>query len=104
MINVTDKAAAQILHSAEISGINDAILRIAVKQQDDGSFHYAMGFDDAISDTDVRFQESGIELVISEASKPFAEDLTIDFVELDNGETNFIFINPKDKNYSPGEA
>jgi iron-sulfur cluster assembly protein len=101
MITVTVSAAEQIRHSAKESGINDAILRIAIKRMDDGSFHYAMGFDDAISSSDLRFENAGIQLVISDASKTLAENMTLDYVELDNGEKNFIFLNPNDKNYVP---
>lgn len=101
MIKVTPDAAEQILFSAKESGIHDAILRVAIKQLEDNSLHYAMGFDDAISDSDLRFEAAGINFVVSETSKPFAEGMTIDFVELENGEKNFIFLNPNDKNYTP---
>lgn len=101
MITVTPSAASQILFSARESGIQDAVLRVAVKQLEDGSLHYAMGFDDAIAETDHRFEAEGVQLVVSDSSRPLAENMTIDYVELDNGEMNFIFLNPNDKNYSP---
>ena len=101
MITVTPDAAKQIQFSAKESGINDAVLRIAIKQIEDGSLHYAMGFDDAISDTDLRFENEGVQLVIAETSQSYAKDMTLDYVKLDNGEKNFVFINPNDKNYSP---
>lgn len=101
MITVTPGAAEQIKLSAKQTGITDAILRIAIKQIEDGSLHYAMGFDDAISDTDIRFEDAGIQLVISEISQDYAKGMTLDYVELDDGEKNFVFLNPNDKNYSP---
>ena len=101
MITVTPDAAKQIQHSAKESGITDAILRIAIKQLEDGSLHYAMGFDDAISEADFRFENEGIQLVIATTSQDLAREMTLDYVKLDNGEKNFIFINPNDKNYSP---
>lgn len=101
MITVTPDAAKQIQFSAKESGITDAILRIAIKQIEDGSLHYAMGFDDAISETDLRFENEGIQLVIAVTSQDYAKDMTLDYVELDSGEKNFVFINPNDKNYSP---
>lgn len=101
MINVTPNAASQIQFSAKESGMQDAVLRIAIKQQQDGSLHYAIGFDDAISESDFRFEDQGVQMVIAESSQQYAKDMTIDFVELDNGEKNFIFLNPNDKNYSP---
>lgn len=100
MITVTPDAATQIQFSAKESGIQNAILRIAIKQLEDGSLHYAMGFDDAISDSDLRFETQGVELVIADSSQQYAQDMTIDYVELDNGEMNFIFLNPNDKNYN----
>jgi len=101
MITVTPSAASQIQFSANESGIQNAVLRVAVKKLEDGTLHYAMGFDDAISDTDIRFENEGIQLVVSETSKPLAQDMTIDYVELDNGEMNFIFINPNDPSVNP---
>jgi len=101
MITVTPDAAEQIRFSARESGINDATLRIAIKQLQDKSLHYAMGFDEAISDTDLRFETEGVKLVVAESSKALADGMTIDFVELEDGEKNFIFLNPNDSNYSP---
>ena len=104
MIKVTQTAATQIQYSAEQSGITDAVLRIAVKPMQDGSLHYAMGFDDAIAESDLRFEVEGVKMVIAETSKKYAEDMTIDYVKLDNGEENFIFLNPNDGNYTPPVA
>jgi iron-sulfur cluster assembly protein len=104
MITVTPNAAEQIRHSAQQSGINDAVLRVAVKQLQDNSLHYAMGFDDAISDTDLRFETEGIQMVVAESSRNLAEGMTIDYVELDDGEKNFIFLNPNDSNYSSSDV
>lgn len=101
MITVTPNAASQIQISAKESGIQNAILRVAIKQLEDGSLHYAMGFDEAISESDIRFETQGLQLVISDSSKQYAEEMTIDYVKLDNGEMNFIFLNPNDKNYNP---
>lgn len=101
MITVTPSAASQIQYSAEQSGIQHAVLRIAIKKQQDGSLHYAIGFDDAISETDTRFETEGVQLVIAQNSKQYAQDMTIDYVKLDDGEMNFIFLNPNDSNYSP---
>lgn len=101
MITVTPNAAEQILFSAKESGINEAILRVAIKQLDDESLHYALGFDDAISEVDLRFEVEGVQMVIAKSSQTLANGMTIDYVELENGEKNFIFINPNDKSYNP---
>lgn len=98
MITVSPNAASQIELSAQQSDINNAVMRIAIRKLDDGSFHYALGFDDAISAQDVQFQSEGINLVVSPDSLDLGRELMIDYVELDSGEKNFIFINPADPN------
>lgn len=103
MIHISKTAAEQIKQSAQQSDIANTTLRIAIKKNEDGSLHYAMGFDDAISDEDHKFVSNDIDLVISPASIALATGMTIDYVELDDKQYNFIFINPNDPNYSPGE-
>jgi len=76
-------------------------LRIAVKQQDDGSFHYAMGFDEQRLPGDTFFNFDGVDLVVATASKELAEGMTIDFVEIEPGKPEFIFMNPNDPSYVP---
>ena len=75
-------------------------LRIAIKHQDDGSFHYAMGFDQQRLPGDVFVNIDDLSLVVSEKSKDLAEGLTIDYVELEPGKQEFIFLNPNDPTYS----
>ncbi len=98
MITISKNAASQIEYSASESGISKAVMRVAIRKLDDGSFHYALGFDDAFSHQDIQFKSEGIDLVVSPESLGLGRELTIDFVELDTGEKNFIFINPTDPN------
>lgn len=100
MITVSPNAASQIELSAQQSGIPNAVMRVAIRKLDDGSFHYALGFDDAIAAQDIQFKSEGIDLVTSPESLDLGQELIIDFVELDSGEKNFIFINPSDPNCS----
>lgn len=102
MIHITETAAEQIIKSIDQSaGVDQSLLRIAVKKNDDGSFHYAMGFDDAITEDDHKFECNGVNLVISPKSVELATGMTIDFVELENEQFNFIFMNPNDPAYVP---
>ena len=79
MITVTPSAAQQILYSAKETGIDDAVLRVAIKKMADDSLHYAMGFDDAISDNDLRIDNlavSGHHARVVKAGERFVlEDL-----------------------------
>jgi len=103
MIKLSSEAAKQILFSAEQNNMPSAPLRIAIKEQDDGSFHYAMGFDEQRLPGDVFVNIDKINMVVSEKSKILAEGMTIDYVELEPGKLEFIFLNPNDPTYTaPG--
>ena len=101
MISVTTSALEQIKFSATQGEMGTTPLRIAIKEQDDGSFHYAMGFDEQRLPGDSFFNFDGVDLVVSETSKDLAEGMTIDFVELEPGKSEFIFLNPNDPTYVP---
>jgi len=101
MIKLTDAAVKQILHSAEQGEMHAIPLRVAIKEQDDGSFHYAMGFDEQRLPGDVFVNIEDISLVVSETSKDLVEGMTIDYVELEAGKQEFIFLNPNDPTYRP---
>ncbi len=103
MIKLSSEAAKQILISAEQNNMPSVPLRIAIKELDDGSFHYAMGFDEQRLPGDVFVNIDKINMVVSEKSKDLAEGMTIDYVELEPGKLEFIFLNPNDPSYTaPG--
>ena len=100
MITVTDNAAAQIKLSAEQGKAEGMALRIAATRNDDNSIHYGMGFDDS-KEEDISISAGDIEIIVSPASAELLKDTTIDFVELEPGKFQFIFLNPNDPNYKP---
>ena len=104
MIRVTSSAIEQMRRSAEDGGMTSMPLRIAVKTEEDGSFHYAMGFDEQRLPGDEFYNFDGIDLVVSTTSKPLADGMTIDYVELEPGSWQFIFLNPNDPAYVPPQA
>lgn len=95
MIKITPEAARQIRHSAELTDSQNLHLRIAVRREDDGSFVYGMGFDE-MHDDDALLASEGINVIVSNAAKDFLIGATLDFVEINPGESQFIFINPND--------
>lgn len=101
MIKITTAASKQISHSAEQGDMPAMPLRIAIKKQDDGSFHYALGFDEQRLPGDVFVNSDNIDMVISQTSKEYAEGMTIDYVELEAGKHEFIFLNPNDPSFVP---
>jgi len=101
MISLSTAAIEQIRHSAATSKLQSVPLRVAVKRLDDGSFHYAMGFDEQRLPGDSFFNFDGVDLVVATASKALTDGMTIDYVELQPGKPEFIFLNPNDPDYVP---
>ena len=99
MISLSTPALEQIRHSAESGGMQSIPLRIAVKKLDDDSLHYAMGFDEKKLPGDTFYNFDGVDLVVSTGSKDLTDGMTIDYVELEQGKLEFIFLNPNDPAY-----
>lgn len=100
MITLTPQAAKQVRISAEQSNLEgEWVLRLAAKQNPDGSIEYGMGFDEAKED-DLVFKSEKVEIAISGQYGPLLKGTTIDFDEV-NGQMAFIFLNPNDANYTP---
>lgn len=91
MFTLTSAAAQQILTAAQASGAQDLALRVAARQESDGSIGYGMGFDDS-GDNDMRLEIEGVSVVIAEHHRELLDDTVLDFVEIEPGEFNFIFI------------
>ncbi len=101
MITITAKAAEKIRESARQSEAENMLLRIAVTDNSDGSFHYAVGFDETKNETDVCVKSEELELVYSADQSDKLKNMVIDYVELEPGKENFIFLNPNDPTYVP---
>ena len=100
MIKVTEEAARQIKLSASQGKSEGMPLRIAATRNEDQSIHYGMGFDDSKED-DISFTSEDIEIVVSPLSAELLKDSVLDFVELEPGKHQFIFMNPNDPTYKP---
>jgi len=101
MITITPAAAEQIRASARHGQMTGMAMRIAATQNPDGTLHYGMGFDDNRMDGDVHINSEDIEIVVSESSMQLVQGMTLDFVELEPGASQFIFMNPNDPNFKP---
>ncbi|WP_240480791.1 hypothetical protein [Curvibacter sp. PAE-UM] len=91
MFTLTSAAAQQITQAAQDSGAQAAVLRVAARREADGSIGYGMGFDD-VGDGDTRLQIQDVHIVIAPHHVALLEDTTLDFVELEPGQYNFIFV------------
>ena len=100
MFKVTASAAEQIGKAAQQGGTEGLSLRLAAHQAADGAISYRMGFDEATED-DIRQRCEGVDIVMAPEYVPLLDQATLDFVEIEAGQLNFIFLNPKDANYVP---
>ncbi len=101
IFTVTEKAAAQIQKAAKEGNMEGLALRLAPLRNADGSIEYnKMGFD-GIKDNDVHIQCKGVDIVFDPAHQELLEEATMDFVEIEEGNPSFIFLNPNDPNYVP---
>ena len=100
MFKVTAAAAEQVLSAAKQAGTEGLSLRLAAQQRPDGSIDYRMGFDDA-SEDDIQLTSEGIDIVMAPEHVPLLDDATMDYVEIEPGQYHFIFLNPKDADFSP---
>lgn len=91
MFTLTSAAAKQIHQAAAASGAQDMALRIAARQESDGSIGYGMGFDDS-GENDMKLLLEGVAVLIAEQHRELLDDTVLDFVELAPGEFNFIFM------------
>lgn len=103
MITVTSIAADRIKHSVSESDAQGMVLRIAVTKKSNGSFHYAMGFDEVKGGSDFSFSSEGIDIVVDKDSGNLLRGMTLDFLELESG-AEFVFMNPNDPAYVPPES
>lgn len=103
MITLTPKAIEQVKNAAEQSNAQGLVLRLAAKKNADGSMEYGMGFDES-KDDDMLFKFEDVEVVFGGEYGPLLNGTTIDFVELEPGQWNFIFMNPNDANYQPADG
>lgn len=95
MITITQQAAAQIRRASEQADSEDMYLRLAAKREADGSIEYGMGFDD-MGGQDQLYASEGVEVVIADSCKELLRGATLDYVEINPGEHEFIFANPND--------
>ena len=100
---VTKSAAQQILASAESAGHQGTPLRVAAKRRSDGSVEYAMGFDESHNE-DAAIHWHGVNVIVAPTSTELLSGATLDYVELDDGSRQFIFMNPNDPHYIPPQA
>ncbi len=91
MLSLTPAASQEILAAAARSNAAGMSLRIAARQVADGSIEYGMGFDEERED-DQPVEFGGLKVLVGSPSRPLLEGTVLDFVEIEPGRRDFVFI------------
>lgn len=94
MFALTSAAARQIQQAAVAGGTQDMALRVAARPEPDGSLQYGMGFDDA-TENDMKLELEGVAVLIASQYQELLDDTVLDYVELEPGQFNFIFLDAR---------
>jgi iron-sulfur cluster assembly protein len=95
MIRITPAAIAQIQKSMDETQSQNLGLRLAARVGENQTIEYGMGFDEQQAG-DARVEFNGVAVIFAEGMRELLTGATLDFVEVNPGEHNFIFINPND--------
>lgn len=98
MIKVSKAAAERIKAIAADTDAENMMLRIAARIEEDGSYEYGMGFDER-KENDTHINMEGVDIIVSENCTDILEDAILDFVEVEDGQYDFIFFNPNDPSH-----
>ena len=91
MISLTATAARQILLAAEQAGMEEPLLRVAARYDEDGDrIEYGMGFDDR-REQDEELECEGVIVLVSPTSRAQLEGTVLDYVEIEPAEFRFVF-------------
>ena len=97
-MKVTEAAAKQIVMQANQSDARHLGLRVAARCMADGGIDYAFGFDEP-HEADASYDKFGATILIAPTSADLLDKATLDYVEMDGGERQFVIHNPLDPNY-----
>ncbi|MGC1952410.1 MAG: iron-sulfur cluster assembly accessory protein [Gammaproteobacteria bacterium] len=100
MFTLTPQAAIQVRRSIQQGDHGGLALRIAASRMPDGGIDYRMGFDE-IGEQDTHVTSEGIDIVIAKPDLMLLNGAVMDFVEIEPGQFQFIFMNPNDSHYTP---
>ncbi len=81
MINLTDRAAAEIKGLLEKQGKDDALLRVFVAGGGCSGFQYGMSLEDAAMEGDNQMEINGVQVIVDPNSAMYLSGAEIDYVD-----------------------
>ncbi len=100
IISFSPAAIAQIKTNMQDSQHSAMALRIAATMSADETINYGMGFDET-KEGDVQFTDDGVNFLVSPDCLELLNGTHVDYVDVENDQHHFIFLNPNDPNYKP---
>jgi iron-sulfur cluster assembly protein len=100
IISFSPAAIAQIKTNIQDSEHSAMALRIAATMSADETINYGMGFDET-KEGDVQFTDDGVNFLVSSDCLELLNGAHVDYVDVENDQHHFIFLNPNDPNYKP---
>ncbi|RLA06773.1 MAG: hypothetical protein DRQ51_08320 [Gammaproteobacteria bacterium] len=97
-ITITDSAKTQILKSLT-NDSSEQFLRLDIRLNNKDEFHYLFGWDDTKKIDDIGFKTNGLTVITNKEKEDITDGLEIDYVLLESGNFNFIFLNPNDPSF-----
>ena len=98
IITFSPSAIAQIKINLQDSEHGSMALRIAATMAADETVNYGMGFDETKED-DVQFSFEDVNFLVSPDCVELLNGAHVDYVELEDEQHHFIFLNPNDPSY-----
>lgn len=102
IITFSPAAIAQIKINLQGDENNNMALRIAANMTAEETVHYGMGFDEA-KEEDAQFTYEGVNFLVSPDCIELLNGAHVDYVEIENEQYHFIFLNPNDPSYKAPE-
>ncbi len=100
IISFSPAAIAQIKTNIQDSEHSAMALRIAATMTADETINYGIGFDET-KEGDVQFTDDGINFLVNPDCLELLNGAHVDYVEVENDQHHFIFLNPNDPNHKP---
>ncbi len=91
MFSITPPALAELQAAALRSQAEGMALRVAARECADGSIEFGMGFDDE-RESDETLNYPGLTVLLGGPSRRFLARTVLDYVELEAGRFDFVFM------------
>ena len=91
MFDITPAAAAELRSAVARSDADGMALRVAARTLADGTIEYGLGFDDE-RENDESADFGGLTVLLGAKSRPYLAGTQLDYVEVEPGRFDFVFI------------